>query len=590
MCTVSYIPVDGRIHLTSNRDEKRVRQPAIPPQLYSTDGFSLIFPKDKERGGTWMAADKKGNAAVLLNGATQPHLPNARHTSSRGFVIPQLLASSNALDTWHQLDLQHTEPFTLILYFGRRLYECRWDDQHKTIKELPAKEKHIWSSATLYTPEVMLKRKHWFEQWLQQTPRPEREAIVSFHQFTGDGDRYNDLVMNRDGVTSTVSITSICLEKGGGSMEYLDLVEEKKYRPVLRFHSDAYTNIQEQCQRIGVRLFHWEYWPFHVVYAPVYVYYTYLSLKARSFFFFNAANPTIRNGGFLMESKKEIYDLLPEGTYPATILVQRNDADLATIEKALAAQHMQFPLIAKPDIGLRGLGVKKLHDSEELMAYHEVSKVDYLLQAFVPYTKEVGVFYYRLPGEPRGKISGMVGKELLRIRGDGKHTLEELLQRESRFFLQLPALRHMEGLDLSEILPAGEDKLIVPYGNHSRGAKFLDISDQLTGPLADMLEAICKSVPGFYFGRLDIKYDSWEALCRGENFSIIELNGAGSEPAHIYDPKHSIWFAWKEIMRHLNILYRISKQNKARGQQSYLSMQEGLRLLRANSAYMRKLT
>jgi hypothetical protein len=327
-----------------------------------------------------------------------------------------------------------------------------------------------------------------------------------------------------------------------------------------------------------------------VVYAPVYVYYTYLSLKARSFFFFNAANPTIRNGGFLMESKKEIYDLLPEGTYPATILVQRNDADLATIEKALAAQHMQFPLIAKPDIGLRGLGVKKLHDSEELMAYHEASKVDYLLQAFVPYTKEVGVFYYRLPGEPRGKISGMVGKELLRIRGDGKHTLEELLQRESRFFLQLPALRHMEGLDLSEILPAGEDKLIVPYGNHSRGAKFLDISDQLTGPLADMLEAICQSVPGFYFGRLDIKYDSWEALCRGENFSIIELNGAGSEPAHIYDPKHSIWFAWKEIMRHLDILYRISKQNKAREQQSYLSMQEGLRLLRANNAYMRKLT
>jgi hypothetical protein len=96
-------------------------------------------------------------------------------------------------------------------------------------------------------------------------------------------------------------------------------------------------------------------------------------------------------------------------------------------------------------------------------------------------------------------------------------------------------------------------------------------------------------VPGFYFGRLDIKYDNWEDLCRGKHFWIIELNGAGSEPAHIYDPKHSLLFAWKEITRHLDILYQVSKKNKAFKKQKYLSLKDGMQLFRENSAYMDKI-
>jgi hypothetical protein len=36
------------------------------------------------------------------------------------------------------------------------------------------------------------------------------------------------------------------------------------------------------------------------------------SMKAKSIFFFNASNPTIKNGGFIMVSKKAIYNLIPQ--------------------------------------------------------------------------------------------------------------------------------------------------------------------------------------------------------------------------------------------------------------------------------------
>src|SRR6478736_8204699 len=108
-----------------------------------------------------------------------------------------------------------------------------------------------------------------------------------------------------------------------------------------------------------IKLLHWEYWPFHAVYTPIYFYWIWLCIRARSFFFFNTSNPTIKNGGFLMESKKEIYDIIPQEYYPKTIFINANTCK----EKILSLINetgLKFPLIGKPDIGMRGLSVKKL--------------------------------------------------------------------------------------------------------------------------------------------------------------------------------------------------------------------------------------
>jgi hypothetical protein len=76
---------------------------------------------------------------------------------------------------------------------------------------------------TLYTDEVIRTREQWFNDWLKKNPSPTQNDILKFHRFTGDGDNWNGLTMNRDGETYTVSITSVVLQEGRAAMQYLDL-------------------------------------------------------------------------------------------------------------------------------------------------------------------------------------------------------------------------------------------------------------------------------------------------------------------------------------------------------------------------------
>jgi hypothetical protein len=332
------------------------------------------------------------------------------------------------------------------------------------------------------------------------------------------------------------------------------------------------------------KLTHWEYWPFAVVQTPMFFSWLWYAAKARSLFFFNAANPLIKNGGFLMESKKEIYDLLPAGFYPATVKLNTG----CSIETALAAMRqaqITFPAIAKPDIGLRGMAVQKVDTAAELQTYIQKIKVDFLIQSYIDLPNEAGIFFVRLPGEAAGHITGIVAKELLSITGNGQQTMRQLVEQNPRYHLQLTALEKMYGAQLERIPAAGEYMNLVPYGNHSRGALFADASHLITEQLTQTINDICLQIPHFYFGRLDIRYNSFEALAQGRDFSIIELNGAGSDPAHIYDPKHSIFFAWREIMKHHKLLYTISKQNHRKGYR-YLTLKEGRQMFCDNSRHL----
>jgi hypothetical protein len=317
---------------------------------------------------------------------------------------------------------------------------------------------------------------------------------------------------------------------------------------------------------------------------PVWVW---LAIRARSFFFFSASNPTIEYGGFLMESKKKIYDIIPQRYYPKTIYFTTGTGT-ETVLKQLQERDFTYPLIGKPDIGGKGRGVKKLHDEAELIAYAVASPLDYLVQEFAAQPNEVGVFYYRYPGQAKGTVSGVVRKELLGVTGDGISTIHTLLQQDKRFILQLPVLERTYGDALEEILPNGETKELVPYGNHARGAKFLDDSRLVDDLFIHNMDVVCQQVNGFYYGRLDIRYNSWEELRQGQNFSIIEINGAGSEPTHIYDPAHSLFFAWKEIIRHWIILWRISRMNHQKGI-PYLTYRQGTQMFKDNKALEKKL-
>jgi hypothetical protein len=290
-----------------------------------------------------------------------------------------------------------------------------------------------------------------------------------------------------------------------------------------------------------------------------------------------------------MESKKEIYDIIPPEYYPKTILVNANTCK-EQILRAVNVARLTFPLIAKPDIGMRGLSVKKLYNTNDIIEYAQSSKVDFLLQEFIPFEQEVGIFYYRYPHESKGHISGIVGKEFLAVTGDGISTIETLLGKDKRYILQLPILRKAYGADLQQVLKAEEDFILVPYGNHARGAKFIDLSHLADEQLRTIIDHVCKKVPGFYFGRMDVRYNNWEELKQGKNFAIVELNGAGSEPTHIYDPKHSVFFAWKEIIRHWQILWKISRVNHRTQNIPYMDFSAGMQMFKENSAYVKMIS
>jgi uncharacterized protein with NRDE domain len=73
MCTVTYIPTKMGYYLTSNRDEHESRSQAVPPEIYTDAKISLLYPRDVDKKGTWIAVKNNGDLAVLLNGAFVKH-------------------------------------------------------------------------------------------------------------------------------------------------------------------------------------------------------------------------------------------------------------------------------------------------------------------------------------------------------------------------------------------------------------------------------------------------------------------------------------------------------------------------------------
>jgi uncharacterized protein with NRDE domain len=230
MCTVTFVNAGNKIFLTSNRDEKHRRKPAIAPEAYSFPNGKIIYPKDADAGGTWFAAHENGNVIVLLNGAFVKHDPAPPYRHSRGLVILKLLQHDDVIDQLNKIDLENIEPFTLVIWYEGKLYESRWDGRHKFLTEKDNSESHIWSSATLYDDDIVSKREKWFAVWLRENKLPIQDDILHFHQFTGDGDKHNDLMMNRDGEVATVSITGIELSKDNALVKYLDLLQHKVYK------------------------------------------------------------------------------------------------------------------------------------------------------------------------------------------------------------------------------------------------------------------------------------------------------------------------------------------------------------------------
>jgi hypothetical protein len=239
MCTVSYLPLPGEgFIITSTRDEKTIRKSALPPKKYDIHDRPVYFPRDSDAGGTWIATSPGYHTLCLLNGGFVIHESSPPYRKSRGLVLLDYYRFNDVAAFRDQYNFNGIEPFTLLIRnfhatatgVGRPQFdELRWDGEkvhHTPLNpEMPA----IWSSVTLYSEEVISQRNQWFEQWLAGHPEYTIGSAVHFHKTAGAGNIQNDIMMNRDNVVRTVSITSILRDLLRYDFYYEDVIDHHQH-------------------------------------------------------------------------------------------------------------------------------------------------------------------------------------------------------------------------------------------------------------------------------------------------------------------------------------------------------------------------
>ncbi len=312
------------------------------------------------------------------------------------------------------------------------------------------------------------------------------------------------------------------------------------------------------------RLIHYEYWPFYIFYFPMYFYGLYLAMKARSFTYFSTVNPCMKHGGVMGVSKYQVLNLIPKEYIPESILVEEG-APVDNTPDLLERNDMRFPLILKPDVGERGKLVEVVKSIDDLLEYLRKIHRDVIIQEFVDFPFEAGVFYFKYPDEKRGTISSIVTKEFLHVTGDGKSSLSDLISQNTRAFHRRSYLFDKFSSCLAKIPSKGEKVYLEPIGNHNRGTTFLNGNHYVNDELLRVFDSISEEIPGFFYGRFDVKARSEKDFIAGRNIKILELNGVSSEPAHIYDPEYRLIQAYRDIAKHMRIVFEIAKMNYKKG-------------------------
>jgi D-alanine-D-alanine ligase-like ATP-grasp enzyme len=281
------------------------------------------------------------------------------------------------------------------------------------------------------------------------------------------------------------------------------------------------------------------------------------------------ANPLLESDGMVGDRKTALFDqmdrpalrwLAPFVTITPTAAIE---LDLDAALTRLTDADLDFPIVAKPDIGGRGVGVRLIKDIADLRAYIDrfPRNETAILQRYVAYEAEASVFYERHPVEEHGRITSLTLKYAPFLEGDGHSTLRDLIHRDARArrIAHLYTPRHMQRLD--SIIPVGRRVQLTFAGNHARGAICRNGDRFITREMIARFEEIARAIPEFHLGRFDIRCKSIECLQRGEDFAILEVNGIGAEPLNIWDPDLALVDTYIMLLRQTKSLFEIGRAN-----------------------------
>ena len=306
-----------------------------------------------------------------------------------------------------------------------------------------------------------------------------------------------------------------------------------------------------------------------VIYLPATIYWFILAVYYRSLTLPLIANPEMELSGFANDSKIKIFEQFKnKDDYPKQLLItHKKNMSKATLGKIIERENLQFPLIAKPDVGSKGFGVQLFDSTDPLYDYVKTYPIGekILLNEFIDYIEEIGIFYVRYPNQQKGFIPSLTLKYPLLIKGDGVQTVKGHLRNISAGRRIFKVCQTYHGDDLNKIIPKDCYFRASILGSHRAGAIFKDGKDLIDGALTSRINIIAQSLPNFYFGRLDIKIRSLQDFKQGKNFKIMEVNGASSEMTHIWDNRYSLFYAWKMTVWHIHLLFKIGHLTRKMG-------------------------
>ncbi|MGH6827737.1 MAG: VTT domain-containing protein [Rhizomicrobium sp.] len=318
------------------------------------------------------------------------------------------------------------------------------------------------------------------------------------------------------------------------------------------------------------RWLQWEFWPARLFYLPIGVNYLWLGLKYGGFNLPSVANPGMYTGGLIGESKFATLEQLritaPDFTARSGLIREKDSqARLRRFEQLLGALDLKLPLVLKPDVAQRGSGFRLVRAWDEAKDYLLRVSADVVVQDYVPGPCEAGIFYYRFPDEERGRIFAITEKLFPTIQGDGRRNVEELILADPRAAIVAKTYLARHQAIRGKILATGESLKLVEAGNHCQGCIFRDGQHLWSEALEARIEEISRTVPGFFIGRYDVRYPCEADFKKGENFRIVELNGAASEATSIYDSRNSLFRAYAILFRQWDLVFAIGAANRALG-------------------------
>ena len=287
--------------------------------------------------------------------------------------------------------------------------------------------------------------------------------------------------------------------------------------------------------------------PKWLICIPLTLQWLWLALRYQSLTLPTIANPAITAGGLVGEGKLEYFDgmgpvaLAATAAFCAVSTHKRHST--AELRQIMQDAGVSFPVIAKPD----------------------PARETVVLQQYLPQEGEAGIFYIRDPQADTGRIIGLALRYFARVSGDGVHSIAQLMAADPRAQRSLQSAWHQPSYNPSHIPRPGEVVRLATIGSTRVGGLYRDGQAHITPQLSCAIDAIARDMPAFYFGRFDVRFDSLQDLAAGRGFSIMEINGAGSEAIQAWDPDTDMVTGFRMIFKKQRILFAVGNAMRRKG-------------------------